>query len=157
MDRSSDELQRERRLAPRARLETQATVHMLNQELTCHTRDLSADGLALLSLDGSVPSGTFMKVHLKLPDEREALDLDGILVRTDPLSTGIVWGLRFLECEANAQTKIERYVSARASRHMAAGSTSRPGEGFTSVGGHSTTIGEMPPDPLAATEKDEDS
>lgn len=156
MDSNSDKMQRERRLAPRARLETRATVHMLNQELICHTRDLSADGLALFSLDSSVPSGTFMRVHLKLPDEREILNLDGILVRTDPLSTGIVWGLRFLECEANAQTKIERYVSARASRHLAAGSTSKPGEGFTSVGGHTTTIGGMPPEPSTATEKDED-
>jgi hypothetical protein len=128
---------------------------MLNQEMICHTRDLSADGLALLCLDSSVPSGTFMRVRLKLPDEREILNLDGILVRTDPLSTGIVWGLRFLECEASAQTKIERYVSASALRSSA--SPSVPGEGFTSVGGYSSAVIRLAPGSSTKTEDDETS
>lgn len=143
MSSNTDSTQRDRRLTPRARIETRATVHLANEELVCRTRDLSAEGLALVVDESSAPSGTFMRVHLKLPDERQALDLDGILVRTDPQSTGIVWGLRFLEYKAGVQTKIEQYIRASALRSSA--SHSVPGEGFTSVGGSSSARIGLPP------------
>ena len=143
MDSDSSDIERERRMAPRARLETYATVHVANQELRCHTRDLSAEGLALIVDEDPVPSGTFMRVHLKLPDEKQVIDLDGILVRTHPESTGIVWGLRLLECEPPARSSIDRFVRTHAVR------SSTAGDGFTSIGGSSSPVSGIQRHPTA--------
>ncbi|MDH3255132.1 MAG: PilZ domain-containing protein [Acidobacteriota bacterium] len=106
-------LNRERRAAPRTAFETTATVHMVNQEFKCQTRNLSPEGLALAGHEAMVPAGTFMRVQFKLPKEKQPIDVDGILVRSDPRNTSMIWGLRFIEPPDGAQSKIESYLDTR--------------------------------------------
>lgn len=148
----------ERRAVTRAALQTRATVHLANQEFTCLTRDVSLDGLALAGHDSTPPPGTFMRVHLQLPNDDARLDLDGILVRTEPRNSGIVWGLKLIGGETMAQTRIRTFVDAHrgsppspTQEHQ---QTIRRGSGFTSIDEGAPGTLAMPPGPSARTHPD---
>jgi hypothetical protein len=93
--------------------EATATVQMVNQEFRCRTRNLSPNGLALTGHKSPVPAGTFMRVQFKLPKQTHIIDLDGVLVQTNPGSSGVVWGLKFIEPRASARERIEKYLDTR--------------------------------------------
>jgi hypothetical protein len=103
----------ERRAKPRAILETSATVHMVNQEFTCVTRDLSAEGIALSGKVGAAPTGTFLRILFKLPNVAVPVDVDGILVRTAPAESHTTWGLKFLEPAPTVIEQIESYLDSQ--------------------------------------------
>ena len=148
----------ERRSMARATLETRATVHLANQEFSCLTRDVSSEGLALTGHSSTLPPGTFMRVHLRLPDGRDMLDLDGILVRTDLRSSGMVWGLRFIAHQRTAQRRIKDYVEEHAAGSSTVLTRARhshsSGSGLTSIGRGTPGTLAMPPGPSARTHLD---
>jgi hypothetical protein len=53
-----------------------------------------------------------MRLQFKLPTESLPIGIDGVLVRANPHSSGVVWGLKFLEAQVNTQVKIEEYLDA---------------------------------------------
>jgi len=110
---TSEGLSHERRAALRTVFETNATVHMANQQFTCLTRDLSPRGLALAGHKSPVPPGTFMRLQFSLPDEGLPIGIDGVLVRSDPQDSGMIWGLQFFEPPAHTQGRIEEYLDTQ--------------------------------------------
>jgi hypothetical protein len=108
-----DGLHPERRMTPRVVFETSAMVSMVNQRFKCLTRNLSPQGLALAGHRGSAPPGTFMRIEFELPMETRPVGVDGVLVRSNPHSSGMIWGLRFIETQPETQRKIERYLETR--------------------------------------------
>ena len=110
---TSDGIPHERRAVLRTVFETNATVHMVNQQFNCLTRDLSPRGLALDGQKSPVPPGTFMRLQFSLPNESLPIGIDGVLVRADPQDSGMIWGLQFIEPQARVQAKIEEYLDAQ--------------------------------------------
>jgi hypothetical protein len=86
---------------------------MVNQEFTCVTRDLSAQGIALTGKVGAAPTGTFLRILFRLPNVSVPVDVDGILVRTAPAAATTTWGLRFLEPAPTVVEQIESYLDSQ--------------------------------------------
>jgi hypothetical protein len=93
--------------------------------------------MALAGHSASIPQGTFMRVQFKLPRHEMPIDVDGILVRTNPSSTGMIWGLKLLAPPAGALAQIDGYVDAQVrrpgDRAAASAPTARGGVGTRGV------------------------
>lgn len=102
---------RERREMGRARLDTAAVVHVGSSELACGTRDLSVKGISLTRAT-EMPTGTFLRLVLRLPGTSRPIDLDGVLVRTAVEAGSTTWGLEFYEPARHVTEAVARYVAA---------------------------------------------
>lgn len=110
MDNGNGSSPRDRRHTGRAKLDTTATVHLGSRTFVCTTRDVSAKGIALTHNEVA-PTGSFLRLVLRLPGASRPLDLEGVLVRTAQEPGSATWGLEFHELLPHAAAALESYVA----------------------------------------------
>ncbi len=91
-------------------LDTEFVVFSGNERLWCRGRDVASTGMGLVSpLPGGNP-GLYMRIQLNLPEGKNALPVDAVLVREQEITGGFVWGVRFHSLESWVAANIETYV-----------------------------------------------
>ncbi len=91
-------------------LDTEFVVFSGSERMWCRARDVASTGMALVSpLPGGNP-GLYMRIQLTLPEGKDALPIDAVLVREQETKDGFVWGVRFHSLESWVAGSIEMYV-----------------------------------------------
>jgi len=99
----------ERRRKPRAPLDSDAIIKIGNDRLACRTLDVAVRGIALTGTMHSKP-GDRMQVEFKLPNQRDWISVNGVLVRGEQRRGRPVWGIEFQNINHRTVGQIERYV-----------------------------------------------
>lgn len=117
----------ERRSGPRAPVDRAATVHLGNEELRCQAHNVSASGFALISSVAGAP-GCFVRINLALAEGSRPIDVDGVLVRTEPRGDEQLWGVEIFPPPPGVAAQIEGYLRWRLRAASEACDTAAPEE-----------------------------
>jgi len=101
------------RRAPRVPFLGEAIVYIGNEQLLCSGGNISVSGILLyphaLTPRAAQPQEA-MRLLFTLVDDRDWVDIDGVLVRQARLSAGFAWGIRFLQIPAELEDLLQQYV-----------------------------------------------
>jgi hypothetical protein len=90
-------------------LDSDAIIKIGNDSLACRTLNVAVRGIAL-SCPMQREPGSTMRVEFKLPNQREWISVDGVLVRGETRRGRPVWGIEFKAVNYRTVGQIERYV-----------------------------------------------
>jgi hypothetical protein len=101
------------RRAPRVPFLGEAIVYVGNEQLLCGGGNISVTGILLyphaLTPRAAQPREV-MRLLFTLVDDRDWIDVDGVLVRQVQLESGFAWGVQFLQVPAEIESQLKSYL-----------------------------------------------
>jgi len=101
------------RRAPRVPFLGEAIVYVGNEQLLCGGGNISVTGILLyphaLTPRAAQPREV-MRLLFTLVDDRDWIDVDGVLVRQVQLDSGFAWGVQFLQVPTEIQEQLRGYL-----------------------------------------------
>lgn len=99
------------RRAPRVPFLGEAIVYVGNEQLLCAGGNISVSGVLVYPHSPrTVPRREVIRLLFTLVDDRDWVDVDGILVRQVQLDAGFAWGVQFLQIPPELEEQLRRYV-----------------------------------------------
>ncbi len=101
------------RRAPRVPFLGEAIVYVGNEQLLCSGGNISVSGVLLFPhalTPRATPKNEVIRLLFTLVDDRDWVDVDGVLVRQVQLDSGFAWGVKFLQVPVELEDQLKRYV-----------------------------------------------
>lgn len=109
----------ERRRGPRVPVMRDATVELGDGQVTATILDVGSGGISIWG-PGEAPDGP-IGVRLRLEEDRDPLQLTGMVVRQFESDGGSVWGLAFTDLDAASRERLMAFVDRHAEPDLAKG------------------------------------